>query len=488
MYITLLYLNMSSSTNENERWRLIDHYLSLAQTLNTQSQQMHVAQNEVYSKLCELISDVRISNVPHIWNHVRPNSGNRVPSLFNTRMNVTAPRRSYNTSGSGLEERTSGEPRRRQSRNVRSRLRTDQPSTSSSQSTAQPTAQPITQPITQPPSQSTNEEGGGNLNEETSPSTEPQVGSSPQEERPPAFPRLEIPTLERRQTINAFGPSISANTLFGATIGSMNPSATSVDTNNTFPNFIQEFNWTTPQESMRPFNFFSNVPVFPTPDEIVRATRIIPFGVVDNPINTQCPITLAPFNNTDNVMQILHCGHIFDIVHLNGWFRNNVRCPVCRYDIRETEPGNDEPSSLAPDDFIENDNETDPEMPPLVPLNETSVSTEAVSDSPPEEARPPLNILPASEETVDGFSGPINITPIWSYNNSLHSNSSENGDAMSQILPGLQNAITTQGLTMLSTAINQSIRESFPSPPPNTSQPSPNVNNNNNNNEHPGSS
>ena len=476
MYITI-FEYMSTSMNENERWQLIDHYLLLAQTLNTQSQQMHATQNEVYQKLSELIHDIRIPQSPSIWNRMRPASGNRAP-LFNSRMNMTTPRRSYNASGAGSEERTNDEePRRRQSRSARSRLRSEQSSTSSSHPTSQST------------SQSTNEEDGGNLNEEPSPSTEPQLGSSPQEERLPVFPRLEIPSLERRPTINAFGPSISANTLFGATIASMNPSGRSVDTNNTFPNFIQEFNWTTPQENTPPFNFLSNVPVFPTPEEIVRATRIIPFGVVDNPINTQCPITLAPFNMTDNVMQILHCGHIFDIVHLNGWFRNNVRCPVCRYDIRETEPGNDEPSSLAPDDFIENDNETDPEMPPLVPFNETNESNETVSDSPPEEARPPLNILPASEETVDGFSGPINITPIWSYNNSLHSNSSENGDAMSQTLSGLQNAITTQGLTMLSTAINQSIRESFPSPPPNTSHPSPNVNNNNNNNnEHPGSS
>ena len=72
MYITLLYLNMSSRTNESERWRLIDHYISLAQILNTQSQQMNRTQNEVYHKLSELIRDIRIPPEPRIWNNVPP--------------------------------------------------------------------------------------------------------------------------------------------------------------------------------------------------------------------------------------------------------------------------------------------------------------------------------------------------------------------------------------------------------------------------------
>jgi hypothetical protein len=34
------------------------------------------------------------------------------------------------------------------------------------------------------------------------------------------------------------------------------------------------------------------------------------------------------------VRQINACGHIFNNQQLELWFRSNVRCPVCRYDIR----------------------------------------------------------------------------------------------------------------------------------------------------------
>ena len=31
-----------------------------------------------------------------------------------------------------------------------------------------------------------------------------------------------------------------------------------------------------------------------------------------------------------------HCRHIFFPEQFNQWFSNNVRCPVCRHDIRNT--------------------------------------------------------------------------------------------------------------------------------------------------------
>lgn len=459
-----LYSNMPSSMFETERWQLIDHYLSLVQSLNTQSQQLYATQNEVYEKLTELIHTVRLPPVPPIWNRMRPSSVNHTPLRNNvSRMNIEIPsrRRSYNTEGVSNEQGTNDEPAvRRQTRTVRSRTRSEQSSRSSSQPTT--------------------EEGSSSFNEESTPSTETQTGSSPQDETHSAeFLAHEIPS-QMEHNISTV-PS-----LFGSSIGSVNATTTSISSNNsfpTFPNFIQELHWRHPQENMRPFNFLNNVPVFPTPEEISDATRIISFDAVENPINTQCPITLAPFNSTDSVIQILHCGHVFDIVHLNAWFRDNVRCPVCRYDIRETAPGDDEPSSLAPDNFIENSNETDPDMPALVPVNElihSSEENEAVSDSLSEEAQLPINLLSASEETSHGFAGSINITPVWSYNHSLNSNSENNDrDAMSQSLYDLQNVITSQGLNMLSTAISQSIRETFPTPPPpNTSQTTHNINNN----------
>lgn len=80
---------------------------------------------------------------------------------------------------------------------------------------------------------------------------------------------------------------------------------------------------------------FTNVPVFPSPQQISQATRTITYGEIENPVSTQCPISLEPFRDTDSIVQIRQCGHIFHRQSLNEWFQQNVRCPMCRYDIRD---------------------------------------------------------------------------------------------------------------------------------------------------------
>ena len=77
-------------------------------------------------------------------------------------------------------------------------------------------------------------------------------------------------------------------------------------------------------------------PVFPTQDQLTRATRIDFFRNIENPINSICPITQQPFNLGDIVLQIVHCGHNFTLDSAQQWFRQNVRCPICRHDVRET--------------------------------------------------------------------------------------------------------------------------------------------------------
>jgi hypothetical protein len=75
--------------------------------------------------------------------------------------------------------------------------------------------------------------------------------------------------------------------------------------------------------------------VFPTREQIENATRIVSFCDIIRPINTSCPISLDTFNDSEQVMVIRHCGHIFKPESLNTWFRSNCVCPVCRYDIRD---------------------------------------------------------------------------------------------------------------------------------------------------------
>jgi hypothetical protein len=84
-------------------------------------------------------------------------------------------------------------------------------------------------------------------------------------------------------------------------------------------------------------NFYSSIPIVPTRREIEQSTTANIFSEIENPRNTSCPITLEPFENDEMVRQINRCGHIFNTIALNEWFQTNVRCPVCRHDIREND-------------------------------------------------------------------------------------------------------------------------------------------------------
>jgi hypothetical protein len=90
----------------------------------------------------------------------------------------------------------------------------------------------------------------------------------------------------------------------------------------------------------------STVPIRPTQDQIENASRVIRYGDIVNPISSSCPISLDPFTNDSIVRQICACNHIFHTTSFNQWFMNNVRCPVCRYDIRDYRAS--EPAAPAP--------------------------------------------------------------------------------------------------------------------------------------------
>lgn len=79
------------------------------------------------------------------------------------------------------------------------------------------------------------------------------------------------------------------------------------------------------------------VVVTPTTQQIENATEIICYGNIENPSHDCCPIGLTHFNNEDQVIRIKYCGHYFNKNNLQSWFNNSVRCPLCRYDIREYE-------------------------------------------------------------------------------------------------------------------------------------------------------
>jgi hypothetical protein len=82
-------------------------------------------------------------------------------------------------------------------------------------------------------------------------------------------------------------------------------------------------------------NTLQDVVVRPTQEQITAATEVVSFDESLSHNNTSCPITLEPFIHGERICRIKHCSHLFKRSALNDWFRRNVRCPVCRYDIRD---------------------------------------------------------------------------------------------------------------------------------------------------------
>lgn len=88
-----------------------------------------------------------------------------------------------------------------------------------------------------------------------------------------------------------------------------------------------------------PTNFLNTtVIVRPTTEQIQNASRIVRYGDIENPLSESCPISLVQFNDDDQICQLLYCGHIFHQNQFQEWFQSNVRCPLCRYDIRNYTP------------------------------------------------------------------------------------------------------------------------------------------------------
>lgn len=82
-------------------------------------------------------------------------------------------------------------------------------------------------------------------------------------------------------------------------------------------------------------NMFQNVIVRPTTEQINQATETLIYNSQLELLNSRCPIRLENFQEGENIRRIISCGHCFCENAFNQWFQNNVRCPVCRYDIRD---------------------------------------------------------------------------------------------------------------------------------------------------------
>lgn len=114
--------------------------------------------------------------------------------------------------------------------------------------------------------------------------------------------------------------------------------------------------------TVRRENTLQDVIIRPTQEQISIATEIISFDENASNNNTNCPITLEPFIHGERICRIKHCSHLFKRSALNDWFRRNVRCPVCRYDIREYRNEDLEVEELEAEEETNNDDNEYSEM------------------------------------------------------------------------------------------------------------------------------
>ena len=95
-----------------------------------------------------------------------------------------------------------------------------------------------------------------------------------------------------------------------------------------------------------PDGLSSPVHIAPSAEQINNATTTLLFRDISNVTHTICPIDRETLVENDVILQINHCGHFFRAVNLRRHFRRNVRCPLCRFDIRDDE--NNTPYTFPP--------------------------------------------------------------------------------------------------------------------------------------------
>lgn len=110
-----------------------------------------------------------------------------------------------------------------------------------------------------------------------------------------------------------------------------------------------------------------NVIVAPTSQQIEDATEDIVFNEenIDRINETRCPITLEDFQENQVLVRIRRCGHVFSQEPFRNWFRQSVRCPVCRHDIRDNIPVRESIPSTLNNTTSSNTGNTDPLSSPV---------------------------------------------------------------------------------------------------------------------------
>jgi hypothetical protein len=124
---------------------------------------------------------------------------------------------------------------------------------------------------------------------------------------------------------------------------------------------------------------FENVVVSPSQEQIDEASEMITY-TSDTSYNysSRCPITLEDFQEGEQIRRIHHCNHVFNSTAFNNWFERNVRCPVCRFDIREHTNDNDESDIVTRQNSTESSTTTDSNVTNHINSGEEEITTSRI--------------------------------------------------------------------------------------------------------------
>jgi hypothetical protein len=83
-----------------------------------------------------------------------------------------------------------------------------------------------------------------------------------------------------------------------------------------------------------PASFLEPIPVFPTREQVRNASTVRTLDASD--VANTCTICQDDMSEGNTIRTLNTCQHTFHISCIDTWLTSNVRCPVCRHDIRET--------------------------------------------------------------------------------------------------------------------------------------------------------
>jgi len=158
-----------------------------------------------------------------------------------------------------------------------------------------------------------------------------------------------------------------------------------------------------------------NVIVAPTSQQIEDATEDIVFNEENYDLinETRCPITLEDFQENQTLVRIRRCGHVFSQDSFQNWFRQSVRCPVCRHDIRDNIPVRESTHSTM-NPTLSSDTSNDDPLPSPFPMQRMNSSDSIRSN--------------ASDVSDNATSAEFNYIMLFPTNNTFRNNQNDSSN------------------------------------------------------------